>query len=101
MTARDGFDPVEVSRCASKANQIAETAIEQVLHHPGTNEACSPRYEDRIIWRNDEGIVHEALVEKSSVKLGLGRYRCLLMDAQPFFKDYEAEEDFVMVLSPR
>ena len=49
----------KVPRSASKANQIAKTAIEQILDYSRTDEARSAGHEDWIIWRNDKGIFHE------------------------------------------
>jgi hypothetical protein len=56
MTARDIFDSVKVSRSASEANQIAKTAIKQILDYSRTDEARRSSHEDWIIWRNNKGI---------------------------------------------
>ena len=122
ITARDVFDSFKVPRYASKTNQITKTAIKQILDYPRANEARSPGHKNRIIWGNDEGIVHKCFQancdnflsviaseyfykncdnQSSQNKVDLGCYSRFLMDPQPFFKYDEAKKHFMIVLSSR
>ena len=54
---RDLFNPREFSRWPRKANQISKTSIEEVFDYSRTDEARSSGDKNRIVRRNDKGIV--------------------------------------------
>ena len=48
------FEAEKLPGRPTKANQIAETTIEQILDDSRTNEARSPGHENSVIRRDDE-----------------------------------------------